>query len=250
MLNMQRGTINNNFDHVPAWLRGKPAVGLHIRCSTCANTHTHALHSGAKSVSQPEAERIMRRLGWEVGRNRRHDRCPGCLQLVRDERAANRAAGQAKLADVMPAEVINLFGPKPDQSEESELKTTPIRAEPPREMSLEDRRIIFAKIHDVYLDAKTGYDNGWSDKKVATDLGVPQAWVAKIREENFGPDNSNAEARELAARIEKAEERMRGLKAESEALRAAEGAFDAKLSALNADLAAIRKDAERIVKIF
>lgn len=68
----------------------------------------------------------------------------------------------------------------------------PIKAEPPREMSRDDRRVIFSKIDAVYLDEKRGYSAGWNDETIAKDLGVPRAWVTKIREENFGTEG-NAE---------------------------------------------------------
>jgi hypothetical protein len=58
-------------------------------------------------------------------------------------------------------------------------------------MGREDRRIIFDKLNGVYLDERRGYDTGWSDHKVSTDLGVPRAWVEQVREEMFGPVNSN-----------------------------------------------------------
>jgi hypothetical protein len=68
-----------------------------------------------------------------------------------------------------------------------------IKAEPPREMTRDDRRVIFAKLQDVYVDEKVGYGNGWNDQKVAADLGVPLAWVRTIRDENFGTERSNEE---------------------------------------------------------
>ena len=72
-----------------------------------------------------------------------------------------------------------------------------MKAEPPRTMSREDRRIVFEKLNGVYLDEKRGYDTGWSDHKVAIDLGVPRAWVEQVREEMFGPVNSNPEIQEF-----------------------------------------------------
>lgn len=81
-----------------------------------------------------------------------------------------------------------------------------IVAEPPRDLNKEDRRLIFAKIDEVYLDKS--YSKDWTDKKVAIDLGVPVAWVARIREENFGPEGIGdeqikmmAEAREVAKKL-------------------------------------------------
>ncbi len=63
-----------------------------------------------------------------------------------------------------------------------------LRAEPPQEMSREDRRCVFEKLNEVYLDEDHGYGDGWSDERVAKDLGVPRAWVSKIRDENCGPE--------------------------------------------------------------
>lgn len=67
-----------------------------------------------------------------------------------------------------------------------------IKVEQPQEMTREDRRLIFAKIDEVYLDENTGYSEGWTDTRVANDLGVPLAWVKNIRSENFGEEQSNA----------------------------------------------------------
>ncbi len=58
---------------------------------------------------------------------------------------------------------------------------------PPREMTREDRRIVFAKIEEVYLDETTGYIKDWNDERVAKDLNCPRKWVETIRDENFGP---------------------------------------------------------------
>src|SRR5262249_4668120 len=63
-------------------------------------------------------------------------------------------------------------------------------------MTREDRRIIFEKLNDVYIDGKVGYGRGWTDEKVATDLGVPRAWVKLLREENFGDEVGNEDIRD------------------------------------------------------
>lgn len=80
--------------------------------------------------------------------------------------------------------VVNQVKPAPSQ-------------EPPREMSRDDRRIIISKLDAVYLDSKRGYDSGWSDQKVASDLGVPRRWVEIIRAENFGDVGTNDEMSEF-----------------------------------------------------
>ena len=67
----------------------------------------------------------------------------------------------------------------------------------PREMSRDDRRIIFAKLNDVYLDEKRGYSDGWNDERVAADLNVPRKWVEDIRADNFGDAHDNEELRKF-----------------------------------------------------
>ena len=75
-------------------------------------------------------------------------------------------------------------------------------------MGFEDRRIIFEKLNEVYLNEREGYSEDWTDKKVAEHLGVPQAWVTQIRADNFGPhgsnkviDNTNADGTALVKEI-------------------------------------------------
>lgn len=67
----------------------------------------------------------------------------------------------------------------------------------------DDRRIIFAKLNELYIDEHKGYCEGWTDQRVAEDLGVPRAWVEALREENFGPVKSNTETSEFLHEAEK-----------------------------------------------
>lgn len=71
------------------------------------------------------------------------------------------------------------------------------KADPPREPTKDERRLIFGKLDQVYLDEKRGYEKGWSDARVAEDLGVPRAWVEAIRAMNFGEENASEDARQL-----------------------------------------------------
>jgi hypothetical protein len=83
----------------------------------------------------------------------------------------------------------------------------PLKTEP-REATPEERRIISAKLDDVY-DVKAGrYIAPWTDQAVATDLGVPRAWVSHVRALLYGEEASNpeieavlAEARDVLDRV-------------------------------------------------
>lgn len=93
------------------------------------------------------------------------------------------------------------------------------KAEPPRAMTRDERRLIWAKLEEVYLDERSGFTAGWTDERVAVDLGVPRAWISTIREENFGPDHSVevekalSTANELAVAIADLDRDMAALKA-------------------------------------
>jgi len=109
------------------------------------------------------------RHGWKVGKSTTQHRCPSCFTAIKV--TAKRKAGTM------------------DKDKDKD-KVVPIT--PPRTVTREEKRIIFAKIDEVYLDEKTGYSKDWSDKRVAEDLKIPVAWVATLREEHFGPNISEA----------------------------------------------------------
>lgn len=73
----------------------------------------------------------------------------------------------------------------------------------PAGMTRMDRRIIFAKLEEVYESEETGYKPGWTDLNVAKHLGqhIPVGWVAQVREEAFGPAKDNEEIRDMLARV-------------------------------------------------
>jgi hypothetical protein len=48
------------------------------------------------------------------------------------------------------------------------------------------------------------YDKGWTDAKVASDLGVPLQWVRVIRDENFGDEVGNEDIRKQLAEAKEA----------------------------------------------
>lgn len=66
-------------------------------------------------------------------------------------------------------------------------------AQPQKQMTRMDKRIIFEKMNEVYINEKEGYSAPWTDEMVAKHLGVCRAWIAKVREEDFGPLGSNSE---------------------------------------------------------
>lgn len=210
----------NNYEHLVNWRTDAGLIhyGLRIFCSACSHWEVQPLPRGLKNTCpQSLADKVFRGKGWHLGRNRKSDVCPHCVERERAGRLSrlmNDTKPTLKPAPTVTSpKVIELATykqpeqPKEENQEVSKtaakaaakdaVKTNAVAVEPPREMSRDDRRVIFAKLNEVYIDESKGYDNGWSDHRVAVDLGVPRAWVASVREEMFGPDKSNAEARQL-----------------------------------------------------
>lgn len=69
---------------------------------------------------------------------------------------------------------------------EDHIKKTEVQADAPVTMSREDGRLISRMIEDHWSESHARYQPGWSDAKLAADIGKPQAWVKEIRERDFG----------------------------------------------------------------
>lgn len=185
-------------------------------CSQCGHTEKISANNHSGSLPFEAAANRFRNNGWFISSKDGRDVCPKCLEKEKK---------------------------KPKESNVVELA---IKAEPPRQMTKEDRRLIFAKIDEVYLDESKGYSSGWSDKKVASDLGVPHAWVKTIREENFGTEGSNEELISLLADAREVERQIREIdaglaKAINEAQRAS-AAIHVKVNDILSRIAKIEKD--------
>ena len=133
--------------------------------------------------------------GWQVGRDSSDDYCPSCVATRQAERRAKRFKSVSEIKS------------PPVQPEETKVETVMTAlngSDAPHEMSRADRRIIFSQLEECYGDETTGYKDGWSDSAVAKHLGshIPVAWVAAVREENFGPTKDNGEVRDMLSRVE------------------------------------------------
>lgn len=132
--------------------------GVKVYCSECGASGWKSANEGA-GIPPEVIFKYFKQKGWELSLHEGRDICPACVQTKRESRRMN----------------IKLV--KGNET---------MKADPPRELTREHRRIIYAKLNEVYIDEKTGYAGGWSDQRVATDLGCPVDWVRKEREEHFG----------------------------------------------------------------
>lgn len=143
-----------------------------VACRECGVTESIGIKTGGGLMPPNVIQQKFEQKGWSIGANPKWDTCPSC----------------AKKEKVVTLKVYNEVAKEIDSK--------------PREMSRDDRRVIFAKLDEVYLDEQRGYERGWSDQKVATDLGVPRKWVEIIRQENFGAIGSNEDMSEYLAQAE------------------------------------------------
>jgi hypothetical protein len=118
---------------------------------------------------------------------------------------------------------------------------------PPREMGRDDRRIVFAKIDEVYLGEGNGYSQGWNDEAVAKDLAIPRAWVASVREEMFGPAISVEDPKQLKQDLDAVCHRFNGIDMDMKVERFALVEMREKLDGAIARIDALRADMDVIL---
>lgn len=162
-----------------------------VKCSQCRE-EDFVIQNGRSRMPPDAIHRKFSQAGWAIGRKASDDMCPACVA----KKVENRKERHMDKQQNKPAVV----------------------AVPPRQMSRDDRRLIFAKLEEVYVSETVGYAPGWTDEKVATDLGTPRAWVETIRDENFGPLKDNAETRKLLSEVESLETQVKAIEAKAVAL--------------------------------
>jgi hypothetical protein len=223
------------FKPVSKMHEGKVLKGARIECSKCDASQEYFNYQG--TVSNEHLPKEFARRDWLVGKNERTDLCPSCVAKLRGAKLPKTVEKPEPKKEHVPmlletaakAEVtkpILNISSKPNVHSEIRMdKPTPIvqpqmadpvaalvhaakekmdaKREASRPMDKADRRIVFAKLNEVYGDDM--YLEDWIDQKVAEDLGVPVEWVAEVREGDFGP-NLNA-----ALKVQVAQNKMKGL---------------------------------------
>jgi hypothetical protein len=185
--------VANAFEHtkVPYGDDGKLVRGIIARCGAPNCEAAIPLPVNVMGASRGvddhiEHQFIARKLeqkGWRIGKSRTSHRCPKCFNAAKMS-ATNKSEEK-------------IVANKKEMLTSTSSSALQVVQENSRVMTREDRRIVFEKLNEVYVSDKVGYDKGWTDEKVATDLGVPRAWVRLIREENFGDEVGNEEIRQL-----------------------------------------------------
>lgn len=165
---------------------GRRHRGFQAECGGCAAKHTVPMQGMRGHPDDNRELQIITKkfegLGWRVGSRRADHRCPGCVNTEQQRRQQPEST--------MPKGGVSFMNGQ--QKPAAPAPSIAPTAEPPETMTREDRRIIFEKLNEVYGSENSGYSGEWTDKKVGEDLGTPRAWVAKVREEMFGPEGGNA----------------------------------------------------------
>lgn len=187
-----------------------------IHCGRCGAHETLAAQNYGMSTAASVLPKKFNQRGWRVGSKASKHICPACQQKTTDTKPAspNKAPVMSQTREHTSSTRIPAPPPAAPLPLSAELKA---KAEPPRAASVDERRIINDKLGDVYADK--GYTAGWSDERVAKDLGVPRAWVAQVREMLFGPDINEDDAKALAE-AQAILNRMTQLRAEMDRVRA------------------------------
>ena len=134
----------------------------------------HRGGASVRRVNEGAAHKKLAQLGWDV---RRGTVCPDCVARKKAPAAPETTPEPTKDTEAMEA-----------------VKEPALREPTPKQ-----KREIIGLLEVVYDDAAKRFKDGESDKTVADAIGggVLFGWVARIREELFGPDTRNQEVEAL-----------------------------------------------------
>lgn len=175
------------FDVLSAWdaAAGEYVPAMRVVCRKCGASDEIRVYGRNRPLPVQAAVRKFRDRKWQMGATRSKDVCPAC---------------QAGL-------------PAPDVPPEPKEKTmnvqSPVlKADPPRQPTPEDKRVIVFEIDALWTGDDRGYQSGHSDKTVANKLGVPRKWVEDVRRDMFGELGRNEDIVAFVKRLDTVEAQL------------------------------------------
>lgn len=197
-------------------------------CDECGAGQVIAVHferhrGGVRRVNEGAAHKKLAQLGWDV---RRGTVCPDCVARKKAPAAPETTPEPTKDTEAMEA-----------------VKEPALREPTPKQ-----KREIIGLLEVVYDDAAKRFKDGESDKTVADAIGggVLFGWVARIREELFGPDTRNQEVEALRKDLRKLADDIQAHQAELRDAREAVKVVEKKVSALVASMAALKSRVDKV----
>lgn len=183
----------------------------------------HKGGTGPRRVNEGAANRKLSHLSWDV---RRGTVCPDCVARKKAPAAPETTPEPTKDTEAMEA-----------------VKEPALREPTPKQ-----KREIIGLLEVVYDDAAKRFKDGESDKTVADAIGggVLFGWVARIREELFGPDTRNQEVEALRKDLGKLADDIQAHQAELRDAREAVKVVEKKVSALVASMAALKSRVDKV----
>jgi hypothetical protein len=221
------------FDTCQVIAGDKKVRGARISCGYCSNsadTNVNTFSTGPgcdDDVIERHVSTKFEKLGWKLGKTKFKHACPKCLPRFKaqsmQKKVESDAAAAAAAKKVVPIIPTTVLPPK-------DLVPPP---QADRPMTPEERRIILAKLDEVYPNGTLGYKDGWNDARVSEDLGVARPWVSEMRDMLCGPEFGTKAAKELDEARMIAEE-IKALQLEQKDFAQQMNAYTAQMTALSA----------------
>lgn len=145
---------HNAHDPFPIQRRGNRSF-QQIVCDRCGLTDARTTHHG--SVSPPVLERHWRTKGWDADVRKQSFICPLCVKKDAEARRNKREICKVDIA------------------------------QPPSQSSALAKKIMSDLLFEHYDLSAQNYKDGWDDKRIATEAGLSETFVAQRRSADYGP---------------------------------------------------------------
>lgn len=183
-----RAATSQGFD----WVAG----GAQFQCARCPNKLTIKKPGIQGRISPATMCILAREKGWEVHAvKKRNCLCPDCQRRPKEKNDTDSELRKFKPFVVDNQEIVIVETTKPHVVASN---TTPKIPEPTTRQRLD----ILTKL-DKHFDDEIGrYLDGYSDRKIAEEIGLPAIVVKNIREMAYGPEKLDPEISAILSEIE------------------------------------------------
>lgn len=200
------------------------------------------LNKNGAATSPVHAANVFRNHGWVIGGGPRADICPKCYKLLIDTRREKYRAERAEQPmNIIPQgeKPVTVHATGNGAVSVSDPQPLPKPTVKESQVSMKDvdktaKRLIDGKLDEVYNASKGGYLNGYTDDKLAVELGVMKEWVSLVRDFGHGPETSaldlTADVKLLDAKAQEVREAKRLVDAGMEAMTRIDKAMNDRLA--------------------